>query len=160
MTADTHPPAPTGPTDLALRAEEAHAAALGELTTEAFCRTCRPVGDHVLFSVTLVAPRTLASAGAPALVLTHEDGAEHRFDVVLFDQQRGQWHVDLDVLVPAAGLAGRTWRGALDVDGTLVPLRQAPSGQDGLLAVSAGLLPADTPPAELTVPPLQDVIHG
>ncbi|RPF20121.1 hypothetical protein [Myceligenerans xiligouense] len=160
MTADTNPQAPTSTTDR-VGADQAHAAALGELAMEAFCRTCRLVGDHVLLSVTLVAPGTLASAGTVALVMTHEEsGAEHRFDVGLYEQQRKQWHVDLDVLVPARDLAGQVWRGDLHLDGVLIPLRQVSSGQDRLLAVSDGLLPANTPPAELSVPPLQDVIRA
>ncbi|MBO0609178.1 hypothetical protein [Myceligenerans salitolerans] len=160
MTADTNPPAPTSTTDRT-DTERAHAAALGELAVEAFCGTCRLVGDHVLLSVTIVAPRTLGSTGTPVLVMTQEEtGTERRFDVPLYEQQRRQWHVDLDLLLPAGELAGRSWRGSLDIEGTLLPLREAPAGQDRLLAVSEGLLPANTPAAELSVPPLQDVIRA
>ncbi|WP_309067387.1 polysaccharide pyruvyl transferase family protein [Microbacterium sp.] len=93
-------------------------------TPSARMRDARVLSRDLLLGVSLVHDSAI---DWPELIELHLEDRENsrRVDRVwhLFEQQRGQWRLDLDFLVPLEELAdGAQWRAFVRIDGELVPV--------------------------------------
>jgi Polysaccharide pyruvyl transferase len=120
----------------------------------AMLRRTRPAGGFAVVSVVLHEPRTLAAASSLDLVLTGcSTGRVVRAPVDVFSIQRGQWHVDFDVMVDLELLNGDDmWTLAVEVDGpdpVSYEVVSTPRSALDLLALERGDLPVSAPAAVL-----------
>lgn len=119
---------------------------LGASWPVAMLRGVRHAGNWLIIGVVLHNARVLAAENTLVLVLTGQStGRVVRQPVTLFELQRRQWHVDLDVMVDTALLKeDETWTLAVESDGpepASLGVISASAESLGLLALERGDLP-------------------